>query len=263
MIERDRFGVEMLYPTIPNGREWFSKWDNGHARALENVENDPDDAEFHLRGNAGALTIDGLGIARMSGASPRMYVYQGDQKWRNTEVTFYARRVDEYEHKSSQGFVVGARSEHQDIATRPCNAHTYYGRVLYDGRVNFQKELWHRGGEQVYAAPRSGGPPVSWNPPCPELPRGEWVGIKYIVRNLKRDTQVRLELLRDRSGGMGPGVWEPIARLDDTGDWTAESDCLHPAGQIFTEAATSVFIRNDCLVSAEYARFSIREIAPL
>ena len=61
---------------------------------------------------------------------------------------------------------------------------------------------------------------------------------------------------------MGTGAWERVIQLDDTGDWTADSACRHPAGQVFTDSATSVFVRNDFLVAAEYARFSIREIAP-
>ena len=141
MLAQDRFGVEMLHPTVPGGREWCCKWDNGRARALASVGTDPDDPEFHLRGTAGALAIDGRGVARLSGVGPRMYVYDRGPTWGNVEVTFYARRVAEFAFKSSQGFVVGARSEHQDADADPCNARTYYGRLLYDGRANFQKEL--------------------------------------------------------------------------------------------------------------------------
>jgi len=197
-----------------------------------------------------------------------MYVYddrpqeENPQTWRNVEVTFYARRVEEYAYKSSQGLVIGARSEHQAATQDPCMAQTYYGKILYDGRVNFQKELWHQGPKQVYTEPRSSAPTARWNPPNPEVPRGEWIGVKFVIRNVESDTQVRLELYRDRTGGMGSGHWEPLSHLVDTGDWTTKSDCRHPAGQLFLNAATSVFIRNDFLVVAEYARFSIREIAP-
>ena len=264
MIDRDRFGVEMLHPTVPGGREWFCKWDNGHARALESVSTDADDPEFHLRGTEGTLAIDGRGVARLIGAGPRMYVYDDVQKWRNVEVTFYARRIAEFQFKSSQGFVVGARSEHQAVTEMaPCKARTYYGRVLYDGRADFLKELKHSKDGLLYTKSRPEKQLLRWNPPNPELPYGEWIGVKFVVRNMAADTQVRLELYRDRSGGMASGAWEPLIPLDDTGNWTESSDCPHPPGQVFTEASTSVFIRNDFLIAAEYARFSIREIAPI
>lgn len=158
--------------------------------------------------------------------------------------------MEEFAFKSSQGFVVGARSEHQDAACDLCNARTYYGRNLYDGRVHFVKECWHdekaHGDEAlIYTDSRPHGQTVQWDPPNPELSCGEWVDVKFVVRNMATDTQVRLELYRDHSRGVGSGRWEKLIHLDDTGDWTRKSPCDHPAGQVFTKPATSVFIRND------------------
>jgi hypothetical protein len=265
MILKDRFGIEMLHPTTSGGREWSCNWDNGNARGLKSGDKDQD-PEFHFRGTGGAMSIDGRGIARVSGETPRLYVYAEGKTWRNVEVTFYARRVGEYAVKSSQGFVVGARSEHQAIKSDPCNAHTYYGRLLYDGRANFIKEFWHdeANGAIAYTDSKPVKEMLRWNPPNPELPYGEWIGMKYVVRNLAGNTLVLLELYRDRSGGMGTGQWEPVIHLDDTGGWSAAATpCTGPSDRVFTDAATSVFIRNDFLVAAEYARFSIREIAPV
>jgi hypothetical protein len=40
----DKFGVRMIYPTTAGGREWHSKWDNGHARNFTAFSGgDPDD----------------------------------------------------------------------------------------------------------------------------------------------------------------------------------------------------------------------------
>jgi hypothetical protein len=250
------------------GRDWFCKWDHS-PRTLKSGERDCEDAEFHLRGKCGTMVIDGQGIARVSGETPRLYVYDQTQKWQNVEVTFYARRVEEFQQKDSQGFVVGARSEHQDAGREPCQARTYYGRLLYIGLANFQKELWHDehhlpgATELIYTPVRPVDNFVPWNPPDPEIPCGEWVGVKYIVRNLPDDQGVRLELFRDRTGWDREAFWECVASLDDIGDWTKKAPCEHPEDQVFKDPATSVFLRNDYLVAADYARFSIREIAPL
>ena len=47
-----------------------------------------------MRGN-GSVTIDGKGVATMTGDSPRMCVYDEARAktWNNVEVTFYMMRV--------------------------------------------------------------------------------------------------------------------------------------------------------------------------
>src|ERR1700757_1809883 len=54
----DKFGTKELYPTKVDGKEWFSKWDNGKSRAFFSEESDPYDNEFKLRGD-GKIVIDG------------------------------------------------------------------------------------------------------------------------------------------------------------------------------------------------------------
>ncbi|HET9357637.1 MAG TPA: hypothetical protein VFN98_06065, partial [Nitrososphaeraceae archaeon] len=43
------------------------------------------------------------------------------------------------------GFVAGARSKH--YTDQECFADTYYGRMTYDGRISFEKELFHTHGD--------------------------------------------------------------------------------------------------------------------
>jgi hypothetical protein len=137
--------------------------------------------------------------------------------------------------------------------------------LLYDGRVNFQKELFH-GAETVYAA----------NMPCENsrldwdnrsntdcgMPRSIWIGYKFLVSNIENNTKVKLSLLLDLTEGKDGGNWGNIIEYVDDGRWQERTDfCAHPNSQILLEPGTSVFLRNDSISSAKYMKFSIREIA--
>ena len=68
--------------------------------------------------------------------------------FRDVEVTvYYKRGVGE---EPDGGLSVGVRSgksvSHSPIK-EPCNATTYYGRMLHDGDMEFFKELKHPDGE--------------------------------------------------------------------------------------------------------------------
>jgi hypothetical protein len=103
----DKWGITKLNPTISGGREWFSKWDNGHARTFPWGQ-DPYDPEFHARGD-GSYTIDGQGVLKAASTGDggvRMYVYDQNYQdtgydpnlfmtWNNVEVTVYYMRVSE------------------------------------------------------------------------------------------------------------------------------------------------------------------------
>ncbi len=263
----DRFGIKNLYPTATSGRTWVANWDNSISRTILSGKRDPQDAEFIVRGN-GTATIDGNGIAHLSGASPRMYIYDAlkQKKWKNVEVTVYAKRVAESGVKSSQGFVVGARSEHQDANdAMPCLGRTYYGRLLYDGRGVFQKEVIH---EESYSVNKpSANNKVAWNTASGTLPYDVWVGMKFVVKTNSQGKSVRLKLYRDLTNGKNGGTWENIATYDDVGGWAqinsgvdVKSRCGYNADKILLDPGTSVFIRNDEVSDVQYKNFSIREI---
>lgn len=273
----DRFGILKLRATLPGGREWFALWDNGDVRSFSSGDWDTDDPEFQIRGDVTQLSIDGAGALSMSGNGPRVYVYDRAEvkKWRNVEITFYAQRVSETQTVSFQGFVAGARSEHQDASdANPCQpqgGHAIYGRMLYDGRVNFQKEVVYH--EYFSVNMPSEQNTTIWNTPNGTMPANQWIGYKYIVSNSPDNSQVTVTLYRDLTGGVGGGNWQQVAQSTDDGTWGGEpdnpwsasqvqSDCGFSAFSAFTNAATSIFIRNDYINPALYRNFSIREIAP-
>lgn len=275
----DNFGIKKLYPTELFGRNWHANWDNGKERKFESVQKDPYDSSVQLRGN-GKISIDGKGIASLSGETPRIYVLDKSKpKWTNVEITFYAKRISETNEISHQGFVAGARSEHQDADKNKCLGATYYGRFLYDGDISFQKELVHG---EVFSErfpnldksnsmstnqdlSQDGEKKFYWNSTGGYLPKNIWVGIKFIV--FSHNDVVKLELYRDLTDGLNGGKWEKITEFLDTGDnisFNSNYDIEKKCGfneKVILQSGNSVFLRNDGIEKALYKKFSVREIS--
>jgi hypothetical protein len=281
----DTFGTRELFTTVTGGRTWASRWHQGSPRTLASGQRDPQDAEFIVRGN-GLVAIDGAGIAAVSGvdiggvyqSQPRMYVYDEprQQRWNNVEVTFYGMRVSENDNPSSQGLVVGTRSEHQDSGACACAGAGYYGRMLYDGRVTFQKEIVHHSTDG-YSSNQVDELSRFWDSPDMTLPRDVWIGFKLVVRNQDQGQHVHLELYRDLTDGAGGGTWEKLVEYTDAGGWTNPaltvdtinatcSGCAYiptVVDEIIVRPGTSTFIRNDGVTEARYKKWTIREIEAL
>lgn len=258
-MDTDVFGIAKLHPDAPGGRVWVSSWHRTPARTITHRQFDPHDCECEIRGVAPVVAIDGAGLARVSGADPRVYVYdRAKPMWGNVEVTVYARRVAEPTPDAvHQGFIVGARSEHQDYEKSHPEPHAergtaYYGRVMYaSGHADFKKELGH----PCYTSARGRQVP-GWEA---GVPRDAWVGLKFVVRDTATG-DVHLELFRDLTDGAGGGTWERLTHTTDAGGWwTNPRDGCTPSETILTGTATSVFLRNTTAVT-DYRRFSVREI---
>ena len=260
-------GIKMLYPTKENGRAWAANWLNGKKRTILSGDRDPFDPRFIVRGD-GSVSINGEGIAQLQGDAPRMYIYDSakSEKWNNVEVTVYAKRISETGTMSSQGIVIGARSEHQDATPEaPCFGPTYYGRLLYDGRAVFQKEVIHEG---AYSSNKpSENSKVKWETKNGTMPKNVWIGIKFIVKTNLDGKSVKLELYRDLTDGENGGTWEKVAEYTDNGNWSQTDSgvnvvkkCGYPTNKVLLQPGTSVFIRNDKINNMQYKFFSIREI---
>jgi hypothetical protein len=256
--ELDKYGIKEIHTTIENGREFFSHWGEGGPRVLKILERDPIDSELILRGNNPKLTIDGNGVATMEGensdlvSNPRIYIYdeQKQKKWNNVEVTFYQKRISEQTEFSYSGINAGTRSEHQDVTDENLIlGQTYYGRFTNDGRIHFVKEIEH--GNYVNSSEEK----FSWNTKDGTIPLNVWVGYKFIVRTFESTGNVKLELYMDTTDGFEGGDWNKVSEFIDDGSWGGN--------KIYSEPATSVFLRNDGLGIAQYKNFSVREISPL
>jgi hypothetical protein len=273
----DYFGTNAVYPTIPGGREWHSKWANGHARTF-GFGFDPDDPEFEGRGD-GNYSIDGNGVLSASCPSAdggvRMYIYDPQftypsiqcggsapfdpnqyRTWNNVEITVYAMRVQD-SGVAYAGLCSGAKIRHlpdEDF----CGTRGYYGRFRNDGFIDFEKEINHNCGDVQTV---TNAAPQQW----PQLPFNQWIGYKFIARDANAGTQVKLELWLDTTDGANGGSWQLVHTYTDGGGWGAGfAGCapgIDPA-QILTGPNLSVFIRDDKVQQKLYKKWTIREINP-
>lgn len=252
----DRFGVEQLFATIPGGREWSAHWEK--ARVVPAYALDPEDAVF--RNEEGSLRIAG-GVAKAPAGMTRLVVltpkdaagHEALPRWRNVEMTIYARRGSAAQTLDYQAFYLSARSGERHNDDVPCEGTSYHATARFDGQCGFKKELWHPGG---YTQLRPDPAPKPWT----TVPARQWIGMKFICRNCDAGQQVRLELYLDADA---TGVWKRVAELTDTGDWRGEKPgCDRPQDAIITEARPAVYFRTDRM-PVELKHFSVREIAPL
>lgn len=280
----DPFGIKKLYPSV--GREWFNVWGTGAQRTLtwDTYSSDPG---MVFRGDTNAIVYGSAGTRagqmQITGDAPRIYIRDSGTeaippldsvlKWNNVEVTFYA-----YSTGNSGVGWAGLESvvktnhlpDSWDCATRG-----YGGRMLFDGRLDFEKEVSHPSGINVQQSLGnwSGG-----------LPLNRWIGFKMVARNVDSNTHVRLELYRELSIGnvvnpsapAGGGNWELLGTYTDTGTWstgfgscTAQStwDNGHTDRSLpLTWANWSVYLRTDGITASipqYYKWLSVREVAPL
>ena len=120
-------------------------------------------------------------------------------------------------------------------------------------------------------------PSVATARPWKELPKDTAIGVKYILRNVRQNTAVKVELYRDLTGGANGGHWEKLTEYTDSGEnWgLGRTPCVPgvkpelpllraavlPASES-KQPMMSVYLRHE-YGTMDYEKFSIREIDPL
>lgn len=202
---RDAFGVNRLYTSADGGKEWTSNWSNGVARSFD-WGDDPEDPWFHGKGDA-SYRVDGQGQLIVSGAVPRLYIYDPSRArgWRGVEMTVYAKRVSD--SGTPYGGIVGmARTNHTADQTDPCDTRGIGARFRYDGHIDFEKETSHPNSVPAQNKTQFPG----------GLPFQQWIGYKLVVYDLPNGN-VKLENYLDLSDGANGGDWVKVNELEDTG----------------------------------------------
>ena len=255
----DKSGIREIYPTKPNGEEWF-------IRPLH-PEKDPQfspqtglipnsDGSFKIKS-----TKVRMGVFTSSGYKPNLIqtldhskiaskgYMQSPNDWRDVEITGYIK----LNSGTGDNFAWYARGGRHTGFGSPegCEGVAYKGDLYFDGQTRWTKEQWHTGG-YVFSDYLKGTGSI----------KGKWVGFKSIMYNIDHSGKagVKLEIWLDKEN---TNHWIKVNERVDTGGWGNNGrECGGTPDQIITWGGPIASFRWDSASDVDIRDFSVREIAP-
>ena len=260
---KDIFGVDEIYPTAKDGREWFI-----------NMEDPLNDKSFSITSNVPIVKNIEDGLAwSINDTQIRMNIDTpaDAQPWKNIEMTGYIKIKSVYDtNQDGEGGIDSGDSESltPDLTWRarggshnsqnPCEGTALNGGIdVVNMEASWKKEIWHTGG---YTDSR-GSTKVTENPLL-----DRWVGWKIIMYNQDNDTSVKMESFIDDNND---NVWKKVIEITDEGGWFANSsdeefnsaNCNKPKDYVITNSGPIATFRADN-IAFDFKNLSIREIEP-
>lgn len=271
--QTDVFGLKQFYPSKAGYIEWNSlHWDNGVVRSFDDFDpQDPTDWTEDHSSTSTPHQVDGNGIMKMSG-SPRFHINPlrdgkvNTQVFTNIEFTAYYRKSGS-NGKNWGGMIVGMRGSslgHGSGSGDDCNAQSYQARFRNDGKWDFEKEWKHPGTTYFSGSGYGTQDPLFGGE---KLPENKWIGMKYILTNVNKNTDVCLQVYIDSTSNGNPdsgGEWLLVGDvIDDGANWEGGdiSGCSYSDSFAPILVGGNVYWRTDG-DTAEYKMVSIREIDP-
>jgi hypothetical protein len=243
----DIFGIKEIYPTRPDGREWFL-----------NSEDPRSDGIFYITSDKNITKqSDGSWLINSSEVRMNVDTPPGLSEWKNVEITGYARILSVIDPSKENDLAWFARSGIHSNKS-PCEGTGLIGGIHTDGTVEWKKEILFREG---YTDGRDKAKVVV----DPII--GRWIGWKVVMYNINNNSAVKMESYIDNKD---TNYWVQVTNLTDNGGWSAKSsdekfystNCNKPKDYILTNGGPIVTFRSDNLVW-EFKDLSVREIQPL
>ena len=253
----DKFGVRMLYPTIPAGEEWFMN--------MEDATNDPQfdpkddvtknpDGSWKMQSDQVRMNVfpstgyDESSIATTNHGSLTSRGYmQGTNDWRDVEITGYVKVNEAEDDENFAWYARGGLHSDDD----GCEGVAYKGDLYYNGGVQIAKEQFHVSYEYTEEQPVTGSM------------IGKWVGFKYVIYNVDQDGQiaVKSEIWVDESNN---GEWVKAYEYIDSGGLGRDgSECEGSPDQIVSWGGPIATFRWDDAEDVDFKNLSVREITPV
>ncbi len=255
----DRFQIKQIYPTIPNGREWYIDMDSPRSDGLFFITSDTNITKQEDEDESWRINDTSI---RMNIDSP-----SGLQPWKNVEITGYVKVVSAINNSNTDNgeYSVNDNTTEPELDFRarsgvhnsenPCEGTSMIGLLHADGSIGWKKEIWHTGG---YSDEKSRIKVTS------EPVLGRWVGWKVVIYNINNETAVKMESYLDN---LNNNYWVKASEIIDDGGWYAKSsdeefhsaNCNRPKDYIITGGGPLVTFRSDNLVW-DFKNLSVREI---
>jgi hypothetical protein len=255
-VKADKFGIKMLYPSKPDGEQWYIRADN--------PEKDPQfRPQVPLSKNSdGSFKVTDskirMGVWPSTGNHPEKITTYNEKElekkgymespsdWRNVEITGY---VKFNKGVNDDNFAWYARG---GIHTngKECEGTAYKGQLYYSGKTRFAKEQWFV--SYVFSPYKQSMDSI----------KGKWIGFKTAMYNVEKNGHiaVKLEIWLDKSND---GNWEKVYDYIDDGGWGNDGqECGGRPDQIISWGGPLAVFRWDNADDVDIKDFSVREILP-
>jgi hypothetical protein len=258
----DKFGIQMRYPSKPNGESWFFNPNTLVTKTDPHVITSIATSELHKNPDGS------IKVLKATAAENRFYIttsggydhtkcsqswstnlqrgyMQNPQDWRNVEITALVKLNSTWvtSYHSLVWYVRGGRHS----TSYPCEGSAYKGNLTYLGYSRFQKESGHPN----YSVTNNKTTALT-----NKVIGGKWFGYKFVCYDTTAGT--KLENWLDVSL---TNNWVKVdERLDTTG-WGTANTC-GKLDQRFLWGGPIAAYRFDEIKDIDFNKMSVREIKP-
>jgi hypothetical protein len=252
----DKFGIKMLYPSKPDGEQWYIRADH--------PEKDPQfRPQVSLSKNSdGSFKVTDskirMGVWPSTGNHPEKITTYNEKElekkgymespsdWRNVEITGYVKFNKGVNYDNFAWYARGGIHTNG----KECEGTAYKGQLYYSGKTRFAKEQWFV--SYVFSPYKQSMDSI----------KGKWIGFKTAMYNVEKNGHiaVKLEIWLDKSND---GKWEKVYDYIDDGGWGNDGqECGGRPDQIISWGGPLAVFRWDNADDVDIKDLSVREILP-